>query len=67
VTRNHSRKRLTIERFVADCLDVRDLRRRGFFDGGWVTIGSTLRWPLIVKTERKGSPTMTLKHLEASK
>jgi hypothetical protein len=42
---------MTIERFAADCLDVRDLRRRGFFDGGWVKIGSTLRWPRIARLQ----------------
>jgi hypothetical protein len=35
-------KRSTIERWTRDCLDVGFLRRGGFLDGGWVTIGRPL-------------------------
>jgi hypothetical protein len=49
MTHKVRRKRMTIERLAADCLDVRDLRRRGIFGGGWMTIGPTLRWPRIVE------------------
>ena len=38
-------ERSTIERWTRDCLDVGFLRRAGFLDGGWVTIGGTLKWP----------------------
>ena len=49
VTRNQPRKGLTIERLARDCLDVRVLRRGGVFDGGWITIGPTLKWPRIAQ------------------
>jgi hypothetical protein len=54
VTRNAhrkrmTRKRMTIEALWGDRLDVRDLRRRGFLDGGWVEIGATLWWPRIAR------------------
>jgi hypothetical protein len=45
---------MTIERLAADCLDVRELRRRGFFDGGWIAIGGTLRWPRIARLDIAG-------------
>ena len=47
VTRNQRPRKMTIERLASDCLDVRDLRRRGAFDGGWLEIGPTLRWPRV--------------------
>jgi hypothetical protein len=47
VTRNVSRKRTTIEYLACDCLDVRNLQRRGAFDDGWATFGPSLRWPKI--------------------
>ena len=48
VTRNQP-DRLTIEKLAHDCLDVRALRRKGFFDDGWVTIGPSLKWPRIAR------------------
>jgi hypothetical protein len=39
--------RSTIEKLACNCLDVGFLRRRGFLDGGWVTIGATLKWPRV--------------------
>jgi hypothetical protein len=36
-TRNGRRKRMTIETLAADCLDLRELQRRGLFGDGWVT------------------------------
>ena len=47
VTRNRSADRLTVEKLFHDCLDVRFLRRRGFFDDGLVTLGPNLKWPHI--------------------
>jgi hypothetical protein len=41
--------RVTIERWTRDCLDVRFLRTKGFFDDGWVTIGASLMWPRIAR------------------
>jgi hypothetical protein len=49
VTLNARPRGMTIESLAARCLDVRDLRSRGIFDAGWVTIGPTLRWPRIVE------------------
>jgi hypothetical protein len=42
-------ERSTIERWTRDCLDVVFLRRAGFLDGGWVTIGGTLKWPRVAR------------------
>jgi len=49
VTRNRTSTRFTIERLAHDCLDVRFLRRKSFFDGGWVTLGASLKWPRIAR------------------
>jgi hypothetical protein len=49
VTRNTHRERFTIEKLAPDCLDVRFLKRKGFLDGSWVTIGATLMWPRIAR------------------
>jgi hypothetical protein len=49
VTRNPTSDRFTIEKLASDCLDVRFLRRKGFFGEGWVTIGASLKWPRIVR------------------
>jgi hypothetical protein len=32
-----------------DCLDVRFLRRKGFFDDGLMTLGPSLKWPHIAR------------------
>jgi hypothetical protein len=40
---------MTIERLWADCIDVRELRRRGILGDDGVTIGPTLKWPRIAK------------------
>jgi hypothetical protein len=42
-------KQTTIEKFAPNCLDVRFLRREGFFGEGWVTIGASLKWPRIAR------------------
>jgi hypothetical protein len=39
--------RLTIEGLFHDGLDVRFLRREGFFEDGYVILGPTLKWPQI--------------------
>jgi hypothetical protein len=49
MTRNPSDDRLTIEKLARDCLDVRFLKRHGFLEGGWVTVGPSLRWPRIAR------------------
>jgi hypothetical protein len=49
MTRNRRGARLTIEKLARDCLDVRFLRREGFFDDGWVTLGPSLKWPHIAR------------------
>jgi hypothetical protein len=49
VTRNSRAGQLTIERLTHDCLDVRFLRREGFFADGGVTVGATLKWPSIAR------------------
>ena len=48
VTRNARRKRMTIERLLADCLDVRELRRLRMFDENWITYSNSFRWPKVV-------------------
>ena len=48
VTRNARRKRMTIERLAADCLDVRELRRLRMFEENWITYSNSFRWPKIV-------------------
>jgi hypothetical protein len=37
---------LTVEKLFHDCLDVRFLRRKGFFDCGSATLGPSLKWPV---------------------
>jgi hypothetical protein len=49
VTRNNRTERFTIEKWTHDCLDVRFLRREGFFGAGWVTVGASLKWPRIAQ------------------
>jgi hypothetical protein len=49
VTRNRRTDRFTVEKLAQDCLDVRFLRRMGFFADGWITIGATLKWPRIAR------------------
>jgi hypothetical protein len=49
VTQNRRAGQLTIERLTHDCLDVRFLRRKGFFYDGWVTVGATLKWPRVAR------------------
>jgi hypothetical protein len=49
VTSNRRTDQLTIEKLTHDCLDVRFLRREGFFGDGWVTVGATLKWPRIAQ------------------
>ena len=47
MTRDTRCKQMTIERLAADCLDVRDLRRRHVFDENWITYSAPFRWPKI--------------------
>lgn len=47
VTGNGRANPLTVEKLFHDCLDVRFLRREGFFDCGSATLGPTLKWPAI--------------------
>jgi hypothetical protein len=49
VTRNRRTDRFTVEKLAQDGLDVRFLRRMGFFADGWITIGATLKWPRIAR------------------
>jgi hypothetical protein len=49
VMRNNRMERFTIEKLTHDCLDIRFLRRQGFFGDDWVTIGATLKWPRIAQ------------------
>jgi hypothetical protein len=49
VTRNRRPNRITVEKLASDCLDVRELRRRGILRDEWVEIGPSLRWPKIAK------------------
>ena len=58
VTRNRRTDRFTVEKLAQDCLDVRFLRRMGFFADGWITIGATLKWPRIARM-RNGRYVMT--------
>lgn len=60
--------RVMIEKWTQDCLDVRFLKRKGFFDDGSVTIGGTLMWPRIarlriapVETTPEGDPVEPLR------
>jgi hypothetical protein len=49
VTRNRTSTSFTIEKLARDCLDVRDLRRRGLYGGDWITFKPMLGWPSIVQ------------------
>jgi hypothetical protein len=52
VTRHDKSAAFTIERLASDCLDVRELRRKGLFGGDWVTFRPMLRWPVIAQLRR---------------
>jgi hypothetical protein len=47
VTRYNKSPAPTIEKLAQDCLDVRELRRKGLFGGDWVSFRPMLRWPAI--------------------
>jgi hypothetical protein len=49
VTRHEKSTAFTIEKLACDCLDVRELRRKGLFSGDWVTLRPMLRWPKIAQ------------------
>jgi hypothetical protein len=49
VTRNNQTDRFTIEKLAHDCLDIRELRRRGFLTDRRVEIGPSIRWPKIAR------------------
>jgi hypothetical protein len=49
VTRHEKSTAFTIEKLANDCLDVRELRRRGLFGGDWVAFRPMLRWPKIAQ------------------
>jgi hypothetical protein len=51
VTRHRKARQVTIEKLTHDCLDVRFLRRKGFFADGGVTVGATLKWPSIARNQ----------------
>jgi hypothetical protein len=38
-----------MEQLAHDCLDVRDLRRKGLLGGDWVVFRPILRWPIIAQ------------------
>ena len=41
------RRRITVEEFANECVDVRELRRAGIFRDRWVALEPSLRWPAI--------------------
>ena len=47
MTRHNKSPAPTIEKLAHDCLDVRELRRKGLFSGDWVSFRPMLRWPAI--------------------
>ena len=49
MTRNNQTDRFTIEKLAHDCLDIRELRRRGFLTDRRVEIGPSIRWPKIAR------------------
>lgn len=49
VTRNRNARQFTIEKLTHDCLDIRELRRRGFLTDRGVEIGPSIRWPKIAR------------------
>ena len=49
MTRNRRADRLTVEKLFHECLDVRFLRKKGFFDDGGVTVGATFKWPHLAR------------------
>ena len=49
MTRHEKSTAFTIEKLACDCLDVRDLRRKGLFGGDWVAFRPMLRWPSIAQ------------------
>ena len=40
-------ERITVEELAADCIDVRELQRRGLLNERTVTLRPLLRWPVI--------------------
>jgi hypothetical protein len=49
VTRNSRDAQFTIERLAHDCLDIREVRRKGFLTDRRVEIGPSIRWPKIAR------------------
>ena len=49
MTRNRRDAQFTIERLAHDCLDIRELRRRGFLTDRRVEIGPSIRWSKIAR------------------
>jgi hypothetical protein len=49
VTRHEKSPAFTIEKLASDCLDVRELRRKGLFGADWVTFRPMLGWPKIAQ------------------
>ena len=47
MTRLNKSPAFTVEKLAHDCLDVRELRRKGLFGGDWVSFRPMLRWPAI--------------------
>jgi hypothetical protein len=45
----HERKRLTVEELATDCIDVRELNRKGLLKERTVTLRPVLRWPQVAK------------------
>jgi hypothetical protein len=43
----HERKRLIIEELATDCIDVRELKRKGLLKERTVTLRPLLRWPQV--------------------
>jgi hypothetical protein len=42
-----TRDRLTVEKLGRDALDVRELKRGGLLEGGWIPVQAPFRWPRI--------------------
>ena len=45
----HERKRLIVEELASDCIDVRELNRKGLLKERTVTFRPLLRWPQVAK------------------
>jgi hypothetical protein len=49
VTRHNKSPAFTIEKLAQDCIDVRELRKRGLLGWDWVSFKAPFKWPNIVQ------------------